>query len=890
MSIQPGAIVRLKDGNPLDSIVARVERVGARQTRVEFFRLPWTPPDCALPEMRDFPHDQLVPCRDPWSDTEAGRWSSPDACALKVRAVELWLSNAQGQLGSARTDLLPHQVCLVHEVVQRKQRRILIAEEVGMGKTIETGMIIHALLQRRELERCLVVCPAGQIRQWQEELDEKLRVRFEVYRHDVDGQRAFSFPMVIASLDTLKLDEPNRRLRGKSHLEILLDAPHWDVVIFDEAHRLTAKEYGSKTEKTLNYRLAEQLCDRTRDFIFLSGTPHDGNDSKFRNLLKALDPAVVFTRQENGTFFGDMILKNRKSEARDAEGELLFKKVAVNKLWLDPLRDGEEQFHGRLLSYLREGYGVAGQDPLNPRSRALGFVMTTFQKLASSSVAAVRQALAKRLRLIETGAIQPQQPPPQPDARFAGEAEEANAEQVQAAELRAAFIRAEVTMLRELVDFSVPREAKWLELTKLIQQVSATDPAEKFLIFTEYRGTVAFLKEGLERLPAPGCVAVIMGGMAADARKDTIRRFREDPTCRFLISTEAGGEGINLQFCNIVVNYDSPWNPFRVVQRIGRVHRIGQGRNMQVFTFRLRNGLDQRLTECHESRVDIAVARLAQVTGLDATDIRDQLLGLAQEFIDYEKLYRQALKDSEAKSSEQEITDGISKAEEAFKLAYDTIFKHAVTPFNPDRFKKLIRQNLTLEDLHQWLDAYLKTQGRRLLYRDAEDLYEFMLPENIKHHLPPNQRTAKGTFDRKRAVRDASIPLLAFGHPAIDLLLRAALAPDSDGGAAVAQASAQAPLALVTAILRQEEHAGSSAYRLLTVECAPNLACSLSENAWSNELKASTSLPPTPDTSALKTAAADFLADKLPEIDFLADKLHWLSVCYFQNDEPAASK
>ena len=166
-------------------------------------------------------------------------------------------------------------------------------------------------------------------------------------------------------------------------------------------------------------------------------------------------------------------------------------------------------------------------------------------------------------------------------------------------------------------------------------------------------------------------------------------------------------------------------------------------------------------------------------------------------------------------------------------------FKHAVSPFNPNRFKKLIRQNLTLEDLHQWLDAYLKTQGRRLLYREAEDQYEFMLPESIKHHLPTNQRTAKGTFDRKRAIRETSVPLLAFGHPAIDLLLRAALAPESEGGATAAEAPGiQAPLAIVTAILRQEEHAGSSAYRLLTVECAPDLACTLTENAWSAELKA----------------------------------------------------
>lgn len=880
MSLQPGDIVRLKDADALNPIVARVERVGIHQTRVQFMRLPWTRTDCELPEVREFPHDQLIKCRDPWSDVGEARWSTPEACRLKVRAAELWLSNGQGQLGSARTDLLPHQVCLVHDVVERKVRRVLIAEEVGMGKTIETGMIVHALLQRRELNRCLVVCPAGQIRQWQEELEDKLDVRFEIYRHDVDGHRAFSFPMVIASLDTLKLDAPTQRLRGKSHFGVLLGAPAWDLVVFDEAHRLSAKDYGTKTEKTLNYRLAEALCERTRDFLFLTGTPHDGNDSKFRNLLKTLDPKVVFSRQENGTFFGDIILKNRKSDARDAEGERLFKRVSVNNRWLDPLPDGEQQFHAKLISYLREGYGVAGQDPMNPRSRALGFVMTTFQKLASSSIAAVRNALAKRLSLLETGtpitngSIEN-------DARFEGELEEDESRKQQAAQLRQAFIRTEITMLRELVDFEVPREQKLEELRKLAQEISASDSAEKFLIFTEYRGTVAFLKSTLEDIYGEGCVAVIMGGMSADDRKDAIQRFRDARDCRFLISTEAGGEGINLQFCNIVVNYDSPWNPFRVVQRIGRVHRIGQKRNMQIFTFRLRNELDQRLTECHESRVDVAVSRLTQVTGLDAADIRDQLLGLAQEFIDYEKLYRQTLKDSESKSSEAEIAEGLQKAEQAFQLAYDTIFKHAISPFNPDRFKKLVRHNLSLDDLHQWLDEYLKSQGRRLLYRDAEDLYEFQVPEALKHHLPPDRRTAKGTFDRKRAIRESSTALFAFGHETIDLLLRAALAPDSDGSAAVAQSSPDRSTtsATVSVLLRQAEHAGSSAYRLLTVDCRKDVGCLLPEQTFPSDLKPSSVLPGSLDTVQLKQTVTKFLAGQFPEIDFITDKIYWLSVC-----------
>ena len=324
MSFQPGDVVRIRDGNPLDCITGVVEQVGKRQTKVRFFRLPWTSLQATLPGtgISYFPHEQLVKCRDPWSDARQKDWSNPKELELRVEAAKLWLGNNHGQLGDARTDLLPHQVHLVHKVVEHSPRRLMIAEEVGMGKTIETGMIIHALMQRGELDRCLIICPAGLINQWQEELESKFKIRFSVYRQDVFGSQAFTYPKVIASLDTVK---------RRSHLEILLSAPDWDLVVFDEAHRLTAKTYGQKTKKTLNYRLAEELGKRTRDFLFLTGTPHDGDDFKFRNLLKLLDPEVDFDSSESEHFFGKLILKNRKSQAIGADGKKLFKKVQVEK-------------------------------------------------------------------------------------------------------------------------------------------------------------------------------------------------------------------------------------------------------------------------------------------------------------------------------------------------------------------------------------------------------------------------------------------------------------------------------------------------------------------------------------------------------------------------------
>ena len=878
MTFKEGDLVRLNEIDARGELIGKIERLGRYQARVSFRRLPWTPPEVAIPEARAFPIDQLELCRDPWSDLANGKWSDLDSVRLRVRCAELWLGNAHGQLGNARTDLLPHQVCLVQEVVERARRRVLIAEEVGMGKTIETGMIIHALTQRRELERCLVVCPAGQIAQWQEELEEKLRVRFEVYRQDVDGQRAFTYPKVIASLDTLKLDAPSKRLRGKSHLEILLEAPEWDLVVFDEAHRLTARDYGTTTQKTLNFRLAEELSKRTRDFILLTGTPHDGNDSKFRNLLKALEPEVCFSRQERGIFFGNLILKNRKSKARAADGELLFRDVEVEKMSLPALRSGEAQFHASLNSYLEEGYGVAEQDPNNPRNRALGFVMITFQKLASSSVAAVRSALLKRLRRLKEQNVETE--PALEDSRFEGEVEELSAEEVQANLLRDAFTASEIQMLQELVDFPVPEEAKWRELCRLIGAGLAANPAEKFLIFTEYRGTVAFLKAALIGLSGDGCVATIMGGMNTDNRRTTMQRFKDDPACRFLISTEAGGEGINLQFCNIVVNYDLPWNPFRVVQRIGRVHRIGQRRDMQIFNYRLHSDVDERLSNCHEVRVDTAVTRLSEVTGLDASDIRDQLLGFAQEFINYDKIFADARKRSDARSSEDEIAEGVKRAEQAFQAAYETIFKYSVAPFNPERFEKIVGKSLTLEDLRDWLDSWLKANGRRLMHRQENDLYEFLLPESVKHRVPSGERTVKGTFDRTRAIRDNSISLLAFGHPAIEMIARHATSTDAAGFLAAACPPEDEPgfRVMVVALLQTEAHDGASAYQLLYLMQNHSGKWSVVERESLLKLKDSQPKKTPILQAELRSSLEEFIQNQFPDMDFADDHLHYIAI------------
>jgi len=842
-----GDLVRQKNTDALEGLYGTVQKVGSRQAKADFFRLPWTLPDRSLPELTNFTLDSLRVCPEPWNEVTSGNWGKGEDYAVRQRAAELWMANSQGQLNNER-------------------RRWLIAEEVGMGKTIETGMIIHALIQRRELERCLIICPAGQIIQWQEELKEKLGLEFLVYRVDVNGNHAFVFQNVIASLDTVKLAR---------HKDMLLKSGNWDLIVFDEAHRLSAKDYGNKTDKTLNYHLAEELSNRTRDFIFLTGTPHDGNDSKFRNLLTILEPEISFDDTSEGIYYADIILKNRKSEARGADGKLLFRPMDVNRVIVDPKED-EARFHKELVFYLKQGYGFASQDPKNHKNRAIGFVMTTFQKLASSSTAAVKKALSKRLGVL-TGNMQAKNPDNDKkidDDRHAGENEERKIEEVSGI-----FGQIEIDMISSLVNHPPFKDAKTEELLTLIDGVLKQDPDEKFIIFTEYRGTRAFLKGELSSRYGEGCCTKIIGGMGAFLKDQAIEDFKNKPEIKFMLSTEAGGEGINLQFCHLVINYDLPWNPFRLVQRYGRVHRIGQKHNsIQVFNFKLKNPLEEKIDDCHEQRMDAAIQRLSVKTGEKEIDIRDQLVGLAQEFIDYEKMYKNSLIQSETESSEKEIEAGIFKAEQAYILAYEEVFRRSVSPFNPERFEKILDQTLDLNDLQKWVDGYLKQQSRKLMYRPVRDTYEFLVPKSLGAKTA--EKLINGTFDRNRAIKDDSIRLLAFGDPIIELFLRHALSLTNKGLTGVGRFDVPHSKGLLaTALIRKEAHSGPSAF-------------SLSKVFWSEDTKSSSFFEERPitflektdalsaiDYSNVKEGMINFLQDQFPDVEFIEEQIFWICLC-----------
>lgn len=762
--------------NPLysEAGIGVVQQVQGEQAKVEFRPTIFSKPPYST-ESRILKLKELRVIKSPLGRLRDSNFEEAWRFDLKTQAARLLVCNQDGQLGDARTDLLPHQISVANKVVSSTRRRYLIAEEVGLGKTIEAGMILYALRQRGQAQRVLIVPPAGLTLQWQEEMEDKFGLKFAVYREDVNGPLAFQqMDYLIASVDTLKRDRPQRSGRRDGNKSMVLGAQDWDVIIFDEAHKLSAKAWSAKkTEKTLNYRLAEDLKKRCRALILLTATPHQGDESKFQNLVSLLHPDVTFDEfatqnQENGSIpFTDLILRNRKSKVTDADGNLIFKGMDPHPIRVPLFDDGEKQFHKALEFYLRVGYGFADQDPGDQQHKAIGFVMATFQKLAASSTRAIRDALERRVANLQTTSEGNENGHENEcDARHEGEFEARRAGQD-----RQAFIEIEVRMLKKLLAIEVPRDAKQEELSNIVESVSADDPNQRILIFTEYLATQDFLVELLEEKYGEGCTTIIRGGMVLQEKKKNIAEFRDNAKVRFLISTEAGGEGINLQFAHVMINYDLPWNPFRLAQRYGRLYRYGQDKRVQIFNFQNAGTIEDKVRKYLEEKTKTAADRLSVVTGETPTEIEEELLGLFEEHLPYEKIYRDGLAKGNIKPSQREIDEAVKQAEESYKIAYASLFSKDIAPFNPDRFKHEVQSPLDLEDLKTFVLEFVRREGRKVV--ESEDgTFQFLLPESLKGVEGLKPRYENVTFDRDIAIRNSDLEFMAIGHPFTNALLK----------------------------------------------------------------------------------------------------------------------
>jgi superfamily II DNA or RNA helicase len=780
--------------------------------------------------LETFPVDRLQPALDLWQRLAQGELDPPLDFLLKQLAVQLPLANTGGELSNSRTALLPHQILLTHDIVAASRRRLLIADEVGLGKTIESGMTIRELVARGEAPRVLIVCPAGLIRNWQQELLDCFRLRFEVLGFDFSDAQPSAWEhhhRVIASIDTLK-----RRAR----MERLLAGPRWDLIVFDEAHHLSRTRYGKKVQATQNYRLAEALRGHTRDLFFLSATPHQGDAFQFWSLIQLLDDSLFESPEallDHRGLLNRVMIRRTKREVTDAKGQPIFMRRQVHTQTF-PLAVRERAFYDRLTEYLREGYGVAGLGLAETTSqqRAVGFVMATFQKIMSSSPRAIRQALRRRLLILlarEQMALEARMGPagrsPEAAQRILAlqdemrglavaihalpvspsqraEADAIVAQVKQRLARRAALdettawaldgdeegdegIYAEADIpnegqkVRELIRL-VPEgtDRKFDTLVRAIEQLRRETRGERVVIFTQYRETLEFLREELGKIHGDGKIAAVKGGSLED-KIAAIEAFWADNGAQFLISTSAGGEGINLQVAHILFNYDLPWNPMAVEQRIGRIHRYGQHDTAQVYNLVAEDTVEARIYELLEEKLlEIArtIGKVDAVTGEVVEDFRSEILGFLGSSPNYQDLYKKALVDRDYRRTEREMAEAIEHARRASEAL--RALTQDLDAFNLDHYRT-IRGHFTLKDLRVFVERAILRLGGAFIPNG--DLVAIETPESLLSYPGVVPRYREATFERDVAMRRRNVQLLGLGHPLVDALIRHLQQPQQAG-------------------------------------------------------------------------------------------------------------
>ena len=503
---------------------------------------------------------------------------------------------------------LPHQITAVYEeMLTRQPLRFLLADDPGSGKTIMAGLLIKELLLRGDLRRCMIVCPGGLVEQWQQELDEKFHLPFEILTNDkLESARTGNWfqenDLIICRLDKLSRNED---------VQAKLESTDWDLIVVDEAHKMSASYYGSEAKYTKRYRLGQLLSDRTRHLLLMTATPHNGKEQDFQLFMSLLDPDRFVGRFRDGmhvTDTSDMMRRLIKEQLVTFDGKPLFpERLAYTVPYT--LSADEARLYTAVTAYVRDEFNRADKLTNGGTRGAVGFALTTLQRRLASSPEAIYQSIRRRRARLEKRrqeVIDARQTAstefdltaglPQLTAEDIEDLDEAPDEEVEQTEEQVVDLASAARTISELEkeieslgDLEAMaeqvrrsgRDRKWEELAGLLQDrpemFDEHGNRRKIVIFTEHRDTLAYLNHRMTTLLGrPEAIVTIHGGIGRDARRAAQDAFLYNPSVHILLATDAAGEGINLQRANLMVNYDLPWNPNRLEQRFGRIHRIGQ--------------------------------------------------------------------------------------------------------------------------------------------------------------------------------------------------------------------------------------------------------------------------------------------------------------------------
>ena len=657
------------------------------------------------------------------------------------------VNDAWGVFSRSRIDLLPHQLWVCKRVLESWPTRWLVADDVGLGKTIEAGLILTPLLSSGRVRRLLILAPASLVEQWQVRLREMFDIRISIYVAAADTKTSDFWntqDRVIASAHTLRLDKGSR-------WERLFDAKPWDLVLIDEAHHMNVDE---QHHRTLSYQLVERLQERgkVQSMVLFTGTPHRGKDRGFLSLLKLLRPEDFDPEQpleEQIEKLRTVMIRNNKNSVTDMSGAPLFTPVRSRRETY-AYSPQETSFYEQLTQFITTGKAYAANLGFQDR-RMVILILITMQKLASSSVAAVRRALSRRLaRLHDAKArLEESREDLAHLQELRVEDDPGNLDEISRLEERVAESLTgvdlnpnEIPALEELlaVASEVTDETK---IARILTVIEECFPDRSVLFFTEYKATQALLMSALHKRYGDGCVTFINGdGFVEDVRDSSgnISRLTEDRRLaaarfnrgevRFLVSTEAAGEGVDLQEnCSALIHVDLPWNPMRLHQRVGRVSRYGQTDPVDVVTVRNPDTVESRIWDLLDEK--LARINLAFQGAMDdPEDIRQLVIGMASP-----GMFTKVFSDADSATLTGQTLDDWFDAETATFGSEDAVHtvRHLIGHVARFDFGAVAGQipRVDLPDLVPFVKAILAVRGRRPDQADSLRL-SFRPPEQWK--------------------------------------------------------------------------------------------------------------------------------------------------------------
>jgi len=770
---------------------------------------------------------------DPVARLRSGQLDRARHTNLRLAATRLLFAYRHDELsvlGNSRVELKPHQVGVVHRVAEAYPHRFILADEVGLGKTIEAGLLIRELQARGVAQRILVLAPSGLVGQWQQELKTKFNQSFSIYtrqsidwlRNDHPEENVWTVRDTVISSTSFACRDEERRAE--------IAGAGWDMVVIDEAHhaRRTWQSSGSHTTTNL-YRLAEQLADpdlnRSQSMLLLTATPMQLHRFELFSLIELLDPALFPTFDDFDAHADDLRGLNelverlkrwpaldvcqRRSvvqgieewtgrDAKDieqradddldalveeAQAQHRLSQVMVRNrkrvvggfqprkaaIWEVELTEAEYDAYWAATHYAQTGYARSRAT----KNNALGFLMATFQKLNASSSRALAQSLRRRIaRLRETtldtrrstilAEIDDDEVPTDEQLEvLLAEASGADAEEI-----------AELEVIVEQLE-SIDVDSKLRVLASNLAQVAAEDDSAKVIIFTQFRATQEYIVSHLK----PGwSVHLFHGGLPPRDKDAAVAAFRDGTGPEVMVTTEAGGEGRNFQFCHILVNYDLPWNPMRVEQRIGRVDRIGQKRPVKIFNFSTRGTIEERVVDVLTERIGVfteTIGGLDPILGEVETDLRKIFLAADAEA------------DERLAELEGQLEERVKKARATEDRLADLIMD--TRSYRQNEVEALLDRprEVNAPDVKRFTLTALTQLGVKV---DTDPLhpgvYELRFSSRFEDRFPDEVkagRDRKVTFELELALAREELDFLAFGHPIVDGLVAMVRERDWEG-------------------------------------------------------------------------------------------------------------